>query len=373
MRHTTLLSVLFVSSFLLYANAANLEVCRGLVLQGGSDKGAYQAGALQGLLQGLGAEGIAYDVISGVTIGSVNAAWMSQFRKGMEEPMVDELLNYWLTVKASDMYKNWIGGPIQGLLFEPALYNSDPGYQYLKNHITQPPQRYIAIGAANANNGKFKVFNNFNENLGVSQFLEAVMASNGIVGIFPYKNIEGSTYFDGSVLKSMDISSVVHKCRELVGGDDSKVIIDVIMLAGKDLPEADVSNFNSLQVLIRTLEMMSYHDSIIGLIRAEHTFPNIKFRNVIVPSTPLPSGNLPISFKHKDVVKMIDLGKKDARASIEKGEGVAFKEFVAHAKKVVNRRRFYNEQDQLLNEYYQQLEKATEDQKRNQAEEVVTI
>jgi len=372
MRFTTLFGLLLVSSFLLFSRADPLPICRGLVLQGGSDKGAYQAGALQGLLQKLGAEEISYDVISGVTIGSINAAWMSQFGKGMEEPMVDELADFWLTVKASDMYKNWAGGPVQGLLFESSLYNADPGMQYLKNHITKPPQRYVAIGAANANKGTYKVFNNFEKSLEAQPFLEAVMASNGIVGVFPYKNIDGSTYFDGSVLKSMDVASVIHQCKKLTGGDESKIVIDMIMLAGKNLPTADVTKFNALQVLIRTLEMMSYHDSLIGFIRAQQSFPKINFRHVIVPSSPIPSGNLPMSFNHKDIVKMMQLGKDDAIKAVAKGAGVTFREAVDHALKVTKRGGFAAESERASNDFYEQLSKIQKEN-RNSTEEVISI
>jgi len=245
--------------------------------------------------------------------------------------------------------------------------------QYLKNHITEPPKRYVAIGAANANNGTYKVFHNFNQDFEVPNFLEAVMASNGIAGVFPYKNIEGSTYFDGSVLKSLDVASVVHQCRKLTGNDDSKVVIDMILLAGKTLSDADVTKFNSLQVLIRTLEIMSYHDSLIGFIRAQQTYPNVVFRHVIIPSSPLPSGSLPMSFDHKDIVKMMQMGKNDAIKAVSKGSGVTFREAVDHALKVTNRAKFHAENNELFSKYFTHLNQVQEEVKQTPKEETITI
>lgn len=355
MRSLSLFQILLATSCLVLAiNADPQAICRGLVLQGGSDKGAYQAGALKGLLDSIGGDEIGYDVISGVTIGGINAAWMSQFPKGLEEPMVDELTDFWLTVKSSDMYKNWEAGPIQGLLFESSLYNTAPGNQYLKTHITQPPQRYVAIGTANANNGAFKVFHNFDQNFEVENFLNVVQAANGIAAVFPYVNIGDSTYFDGSVLKSMDISSVVDQCRALTGSNDASIVIDILMLsAHKSFSAADVSKYNSIQVLIRTLELMSYQDSMIGIIRAQQSYPNIKFRYVISPSKALPAGSLPFSYNHNDIQAMMAQGAQDAKDAVAKGPGASFYEHVEHAYKKTNRG--MANVGPLMNKYFQQV------------------
>jgi len=355
MRSLSLFQILLATSCLILAiNADPQAICRGLILQGGSDKGAYQAGALKGLLDSIGGDEIGYDVISGVTIGGLNAAWMSQFPKGLEEPMVDELTDFWLTVKSSDMYKNWEAGPIQGLLFESSLFNTNPGSQYLKSHITQPPQRYVAIGTANANDGSFKVFHNFEQNFEVGNFLDVVQAANGIAAVFPYVNIGGNTYFDGSVLKSLDISSVVDQCRALTNGNDSAIVIDLLMLsAHKSFAEADVSKYNSIQVLIRTLELMSYQDSMIGFIRAQQSYPNINFRYVISPSKALPSGSLPFSYNHNDIQAMMAQGAQDAKDAVAKGAGVSFQEHVEFAYKKTSRGG--PKTGPLLNKYFQQV------------------
>ena len=362
--NTALISLFVVASFLVALSSADpLPTCRGLVLQGGSDKGAYQAGALQGILEALGSEEISYDVISGVTIGAVNAAWMSQFPKGMEEPMMDELLDFWLTMKSSDIYKDWAGGVIQGLLFEPALYDTTPGMQYLQTHVTQPPQRYVAIGTTNANNGTYKLWHNFNENLSVNDFLTSVMASTGIPGMFSYVNIGDSTFFDGSVLKSADFASVVNQCRVLTGGVDENIIIDTIMLTGHNLTAEESGNFNALQVLIRTLEIMSYHTANIGIIRAKQSYPNIKFRYYIAPSATLPTSYKPLGFSHDDVMNMIAVGKQDAKDAIEAGQGIKFDEAVEKALSKRKSGRGAPQTEAGMKKYFEQVNKAISEQK----------
>lgn len=370
---STQLSLLLVISLFTLTLSAPLQTCKGLVLQGGSDKGAYQAGVLQGLFQKLGAEAVDYDVISGITIGAVNAAWMTQFGKGQEEVMIDELLNFWLTIKASDVYKDWEGGVIQGLLFEPSMYNTGPGMEYLKTHITQAPQRYIGIGTANANNGGFKVFNNFNETLSAEDMLQSVMAAMGISGVFPYIEINESTYFDGSPLKSTDVASVVNQCRALNGGNDSNIVIDIIMLSGKNLSTADIDGLNALQVLVRTLELTSYNNAMIGLVRAKETFPNVQFRYVISPSTPIPGSDMPISFDHDEIVNMINMGNQDAAAAIAAGPGVSFDEYVEFARAKKGLKRTQPESGSALKEKLVKLNEMFSELKaqRERAESVV--
>lgn len=59
--------------------------CKALVLEGGGDKGAYQVGALRGLVDNLPPKEVEYDVVTGVSIGAINAVGFSFFKKGDED------------------------------------------------------------------------------------------------------------------------------------------------------------------------------------------------------------------------------------------------------------------------------------------------
>ena len=48
-------------------------VCRALALSSGASKGAFEAGAMLGLIRNGGSENFAWDVISGVSAGAINA------------------------------------------------------------------------------------------------------------------------------------------------------------------------------------------------------------------------------------------------------------------------------------------------------------
>ena len=58
--------------------------CLGLVLKGGGNKGAYEAGAIYALVKNLHPDEVKYDVVSGISVGALNAAHVATYPKGDE-------------------------------------------------------------------------------------------------------------------------------------------------------------------------------------------------------------------------------------------------------------------------------------------------
>jgi NTE family protein len=70
--------------------------CRGLVMSGGGNGGAWEAGVVWGLVNhAKQPEDAQYDVISGVSAGAINAAAMATWEKGQEHAMADWLAKLW--------------------------------------------------------------------------------------------------------------------------------------------------------------------------------------------------------------------------------------------------------------------------------------
>ena len=67
------------------------DKCRVLVMRGGGTKGTYETGALRGIIEGLDPKEYAYDVVSGVSVGAVNAVMLAIYPKGKEADAVSEL------------------------------------------------------------------------------------------------------------------------------------------------------------------------------------------------------------------------------------------------------------------------------------------
>ncbi len=82
--------------------------CLALALSGGGSKGSYQAGVLYGLVMNDADKSkYSYDIISGVSAGSINAFALSIFPKGEEVSMVKYISDTWANLKESNVFKRW--------------------------------------------------------------------------------------------------------------------------------------------------------------------------------------------------------------------------------------------------------------------------
>lgn len=66
----------------------------------------------------------------------------------------------------------------------------------------------------------------------------------------------------------------------------------------------------------RTLELMNYYKTMLGLLRAKSGHPGVHFRYVIGPSEDIASKTIPIDFDSNDTDYLINLGERDATAAI---------------------------------------------------------
>ena len=113
--------------FLLSILSASGQECLALALSGGGGRGGYEAGVLSSLSTSPKSPNMKYNIITGISIGSVNAGLLSQFPIGEEQAMASYLLDLWQSINGtSDIYVEWGGGLIDGLLFQRGLYNNAP-------------------------------------------------------------------------------------------------------------------------------------------------------------------------------------------------------------------------------------------------------
>ena len=70
----TLSSILFGAVMLAGAAVAKDDVCRALVLSGGGSNGAWEVGVIYGFVNSSNPADFEWDVISGVSAGSINTA-----------------------------------------------------------------------------------------------------------------------------------------------------------------------------------------------------------------------------------------------------------------------------------------------------------
>eukprot|EP00345_Euplotes_harpa_P009257 CAMPEP_0168338370 /NCGR_PEP_ID=MMETSP0213-20121227/12789_1 /TAXON_ID=151035 /ORGANISM="Euplotes harpa, Strain FSP1.4" /LENGTH=350 /DNA_ID=CAMNT_0008344125 /DNA_START=25 /DNA_END=1077 /DNA_ORIENTATION=+ len=315
-----------------FSHAADNGKCYGLVLQGGGDKAAYQAGVMSGLLTGLAADLNQYDVITGVGIGGINGAILAAHKKGDEKAAATELTNFWKTIKDADVYQNWSwGGPVRGLLFKSSLYDSSPFRVFLSKNIKKPV-RYYQVSATDASTGAMKVWD---ETTDLQTLVKAIGASAAYPGFFePISDIDDKTYYDGATSFSINIGGAINKCKSL-GFKESDIVLDIILNSAATIKDKDTSGYTSIPMLIRYLEIRLFYDSMDLLERAKDGFRTVQFRYTIAPTQKLDAGLLPFSFNQKQIQNMYSLGQKDARDAIARGVTVSTEDICDYTNKKI--------------------------------------
>lgn len=71
---------------------------------------SYQAGVLSGLVSNLPANLVAYESVSGIAGGAVNAALLSSYPVGSEVDAVTKIEAFWKDAATTPLYKDWLGG-----------------------------------------------------------------------------------------------------------------------------------------------------------------------------------------------------------------------------------------------------------------------
>ena len=252
----------------------------------------------------LNASDIPWEVVSGVAIGSLNAALLSTYAIGEEEAMAKELEAAWLNASSYSIYKNWPGGIVEGLFFESGLYNNAPLRDTLHElYKDRTIKRHLEIGATNLLNASFTTFE---ENWPTDVLLDALVASTALPMLLPPKDMLDSTWFEGSAVWAVDVASAINRCAEKV--PLKNIIVDAVISAQINLVDVNAEDYKTLQMLMRYLEIANFYGSMDNLQRSMHAFPDVTFRYVISPTKKLPSTKSPLKFKEKKIREMIEIG-----------------------------------------------------------------
>ena len=323
MNYKPLLTVLLTTLLFVSPSLAG-DKCTCLSLAGGGDKGAYQAGALQRLVE-LEGDKVDYDIVAGVAVGALNTAWVGLYERSKISDMVNNLVNAWLDISKQLIYKSWFGGIAQGVLFEKGIYNNAPVFDFVdKTLADHPVQRKLSIGAVDANSGSFLTFN-YTKGPQPELIKFEAAASTCMPFVFPYALYEDMALIDGGSVFSNNVVSCINLCAE-EGYAEEDMIVDILMSSSNaNVENEEALGFTSLQHALRWLSISSYYNGNRDLTDAITAHPQVNFRHLVAPSKKLPSGMLPLDFNSRDIKTMIELGRKDAETVVSLPEGEMLK------------------------------------------------
>eukprot|EP00922_Rhytidocystis_sp_ex-Travisia-forbesii_P066047 GHVS01098073.1.p1 GENE.GHVS01098073.1~~GHVS01098073.1.p1 ORF type:complete len:469 (-),score=117.62 GHVS01098073.1:1405-2811(-) len=271
--------------------SSSANVCRALVLSGGGDKGAYEAGVVYGLVNNTEEEdnrgknkeedvSVRWDVISGVSVGALNAAASILFEVGEEKAYADKLIDTWSTIQRQDVLRQWPFGEVEGLLFQSGVYDSSPlaktmthilagtfphtdgegsilgqtntehettvllgeggadtdnnnnFYPSIKSssipHLPFAPRRMITFPSLDIDSGEMSVWTEEEHVKG--RLVDALMGATAVPGILPAVVVDDVYYTDASVNRAIDVQGAVNRCLESGKAErEEQIQVDIVV------------------------------------------------------------------------------------------------------------------------------------------------
>jgi len=295
---------------------AEAAKCYALALSGGGDKGAFEAGAIRGLTNVLPQDETAWQVVTGISAGSIITAGCGIYAVGDEKEMADFLVNTSVGLTQAKIYKDWPGGILEGLTLKSGLYDSSPERELVASVIRQGFKgRKLTIGATSDSSGMLVTWNETQWSApDGGDFLDGVMASSAIPGIFPTVKWGGQTFSDGGTSEGVNVFDAVVRCQEM-GFSESDIVVDIIATAGSKIEWSDkAEDDTTLAVMMRNNDIKKVNSLMDDVTHAKLAYPSVVWRYLIYPSVKLPGNG--INFNRTEMELMVTMGESDAQAAV---------------------------------------------------------
>lgn len=282
-----------------------------------------------------------YDIVTGVSAGSINALGVLMYEKGDEKNMADFLTQTWMVTNKSNICVTWPGGYIQGIFFKPSLFDNNPELPYLQGRVfTEPTKRKGVIVTTDIKTATKVAFTekDWAEDKNIAAY--AALFSSAIPFAFLYRDYGNYTFIDGGWSESMDVEDAVLRCREEVE-DDSDIIVDVVWCFNHTLTMGDTSGYNGLQMWSRAKDIQKWRTGTFIYNYTVQAFPDVNWRYAMIPSHKPPFEILPLEFNDKKTQTMINTGESDALNALNEGENISHERMLKYSQKFIDNT-FYN-------------------------------
>lgn len=187
---------------------------RALVCSGGGALGAWQGGAIQALTD----QGVAWTHFAGVSVGALNASYMSQFEAPFQHQQfaAKGLKQLWFDVKGNDdVYKAHAPGFLKWIwqFWKRSLYSMKPledmvQRSFIPNKVDKAGNK-LWVGVTNLNLGTYEAIR-INKNFSRKDAAAVIHASSVFPGLFePVALNSADLYIDGGVRNTIPILDIL--------------------------------------------------------------------------------------------------------------------------------------------------------------------
>jgi predicted acylesterase/phospholipase RssA len=202
-----------------------------LCLSGGGSYGAFEIGIVCNLIKE--AKG-GWDLITGISAGSLNAAYLSTLKKYEEINHIEEIKNLWTNLNNSNIFQDEYF--FNGL----SIYNSDLfKKKIIEIYDGRTPVRPVIINATSLSKSSSVSFTN--DDIIKYGFTDIIMSSATIPILFqPYSFLD-DTFIDGGFTSNIAFYDAINYC--LKNFPNESIHIDLI-ICGTKIPEEKVNKDN---------------------------------------------------------------------------------------------------------------------------------
>ena len=254
-----------------------------LVLSGGGSIGTFEAAIVSQLIsQGKGG----WDLITGVSAGSINACYLSTIDKSKEIDNIDVFKNLWCSITNSDVFNPELF--LNGLsMFNTNKYKSIMETIFKDRKILRP----IMINATSLNTSSSKIFTETDiEKYG---FIDIIMSSSSIPILFPPYQFLDDFFIDGGFSSNIVLDEAIK--YSINNFPDEEVEIDVV-ICGHFIDEEVITQ--------KELTFKKLIEKMIGIIEQQMEYFEV-LEKLNIPSNIKiniyqPKNKLPISFLNFD-------------------------------------------------------------------------
>ena len=309
-------------------SAADDGKCRALVLSGGSDNGAWEAGVIWGLLHYGKPEDYTWDAVSGVSAGAINSGAAATWKKGTELEFSEFLSDQWASMTNEQLFSLNGYNPVKWIFSEPSVLDTTKTIETLNRiygYTGGVIQRDFTVSAVDANTGEYIAMNPTNtpfENLAQSS-----MSSASIPVVFPPQHLNGYVFMDGGTVWDLNLDSAVQQCIDK-GFEATDIIVDVAICGYSALSDDLEVEKNAYAAWKETNGIRGYYKNTNSIWEQAKGYPGLNVRYYFQERNTGCKGSLGgLNFNNSTTWCLQEAGRRDAQDMLTIGSEEIAKTF----------------------------------------------